>query len=228
MRASSVTAAVLGLVLMLLVCSAAYADNYTYRRTTAGDATAFLKTLRKADFPAQIGLAGGRVKPDETANLDSCNGYIPKQRDLVVAGDAETRFRNSAHSVLVDSQVTVFRSTAMAATDVRRGERMLTRTCQLQAAKQEHVKLVSYTTLGRPRCACEFAVSVSFEAKASHPNLDTLSIITAIRKGRFEATVSTTVGKVTNDAKLATAAAATALAVQGLALKAVLPRLHAI
>lgn len=212
---------------MLLVCGAAYADNYSYKRTTAGDAAAGSMTLRKADFPAQLLLAGGRVKPDETPNVDSCNGYIPKESDLVVIGDAESRLSDSAHSVVVDSQVELFRSTAMAAKDVRRGKRMLSPTCQAQTATQEHVKLVSYSLLGRPNCSCDFAVSVMFETKTPHPNLDLLVILTAVRKGKFEATVLTSVGKATNNAQSAKAAATTALGVQGLAVKATLSRLHA-
>lgn len=213
--------------LALLVCAAAYADNYTYRRTTADDTAAGAVTLRTADFPAQLRLTGGRVKPDETPNTDSCNGYIPKQRDLVVTGDAEARFHDSARSVIVDSQVEVFRSTTMAATDVQRGQRMLAPACQAQEAKQEHLKLVSYSLLGRPHCTCDFAISAMFETKTPQPNLDQLFVLTAIRKGRFEATVLTTVGKSTSDTSSAQAAVTTALGVQGLALKTTLARLHA-
>jgi hypothetical protein len=167
------------------------------------------------------------VKPDETPDGDVCNGYRPKERDLVVAGDAESRFHDSAHSVVVDSQVELFQSTAMAATDVQRGKRMLDPVCQAQAARQEHVKLVSYSLLGQPRCSCDFAVSAMIETKTERPGLDLLSFLTAIRKGRFEAAVFTSVGKPTNDSQSAEAALRTALAVQGLAVKAVLSRLHA-
>lgn len=212
---------------MLLVCGAAYADNYPYKRTAAGDAAAGSMTLRKADFPVQLQLTGGQVKPDETPNVDSCNGYIPKESDLVVTGDAESRFHDAARSVVVGSQVKLFQSTVMAATDVQRGQRMLAPACQAQAARQEHVKLVSYSLLGRPPCSCEFAVSAMFETTTPQPNLDQLFILTAIRKGRFEATVLTSVGKSMNDTQSAQAAVATALGVQGLAVKTTLSRLHA-
>lgn len=227
MRARSAAALVAALVLVLFVCGAAYAENYTFKRTTSGDAVVGAITLRKADFPAQFRLTGGRVKPDETPNTDTCNGYLPKERDLVVAGDAESRFHDGARSVLVDSQVVLFQSTAMAAADVQRGLRLLTPTCQTQMARQEHVKLVAYSLLGRPKCSCEFGVSVVFETKTSHPHLDDLMLVTAVRKGRFEATVITDVGKPTNDTQRAGAAARTALLVQGLAVKSILTRLHA-
>jgi hypothetical protein len=66
-----------------------------------------------------------------------------------------------------------------------------------------------------------------FETKTSHPNLDLLFIITAIRKGPFEATVLTNVGKTTNDTQSAEAALRTALGLQGLAVKTLVSRLHA-
>jgi hypothetical protein len=224
-RRATVAAAVVTLV--LLVCGVAYADNYTYKRTRVGDTAAASITLRKADFPARLAMSGGRIKPDETPNHDSCNGYRPKQSDLVIVGHAESRFGDRAKTLFAESEVELFQTTAMAATDVRRGQRMLVPGCQAQAARQEHLQLVSYALLGHPRCSCDFAVSARLETKTPNPNLNLLSIITAVRKGRFEATVFTSVGKSPNDAQSAAAALRTVLAVQGLAVKAVLRRLHA-
>ena len=85
-------------VVALLVCAAAYAENYTYKRTKAGDADVASMILRKTDFPAQFRLTGGRGAPDETPNTDSCNGYTPKERDLVVVGDAASTFHNANRS----------------------------------------------------------------------------------------------------------------------------------
>lgn len=214
-------------VVALALCAAAYAENYTYKRTAAGDATVGSIVLAKADFPAQLRLAGGRVKPDETPNTDSCNGYVPKQRDLVVVGDAESTFHNPDHSVIVDSQVGMFGSTTMAATDVQRSMRMLTAACQSQAAKQEHVTLVRYVLLGHPRCTCDYGVSAMLETKTAHAGIDNLMIVTVVRMGRFEASVFTNVGKSTTSTQSASAAAQTVLVVQGVALKALLSHLHA-
>jgi len=226
-RRRSTAAIVAALAAALLVCAAADADNYTYKRTAAGDATVASLILRKTDFPAQFRLTGGSTKPDETPSTDSCNGYIPKERDLVVVGDAESAFHNQNRSVVADSQVVMFRSTAMAATDVHRSLRMIAPACQAQAAKQEHVKLVRYVLLGRPRCTCDYAVSAMVETKTAHAGLDNLTIVTLIRKGRYEASVFTSVGKSTTDPQGAAQAAQTALIVQGAALKALFPRLHA-
>jgi len=211
----------------LSVCAAAYAENYTYKRTTAGDATAASMILRKADFPAQFRLTGGRGKPDETGNTDSCNGYTPKERDLVVAGDAESTFHNANRSVVVDSQVAMFQTEAMAAADVQRSLRMITPACQAQAAKEEHVKLVRYALLGHPNCTCDYAVSALLETKTAHVGLDNLMIVTFIRRGRYEATLFTNVGKSTANATSAGQAAQTALIVQGTALKVLVRRVHA-
>ena len=211
----------------LLVCAAAAADNYTYKRTAAGDATVASLILRKTDFPAQFRLTGGSTKPDETPSTDSCNGYIPKERDLVVVGDAESAFHNQNRSVVADSQVVMFRSTAMAATDVQRSLRMIAPACQAQAAKQEHVKLVRYVLLGHPRCTCDYGVSAMLETKTAHAGIDNLMVVTVFRKGRFEASVFTNVGKSTTSTQSASAAAQTVLVVQGVALKALLSHLHA-
>lgn len=226
-RRTTIVGVTLALLLVVLRCGAARADNYTYKRTRSDDARVGSMTLRKADLPATLGLTGGRIKPDETSNNDSCNGYIPKQSDLIVTGDAESRFLNGSRSIVVDSEVEVFQTSGMAATDVQRGKPMLTPACEAQSARQGHIKLVSYKLLGRPQCSCDFAFSAMLETKSSHPNLDLLFVITGIRKGRFEATVFTTVGKSMNSAQTRTAALSTALAVQALAVRASLSRLHA-
>jgi hypothetical protein len=214
-------------VVALSVCAAAYAENYTFKRTTAGDTTVASMILRKADFPAQFRLTGGRGKPDETPNTDSCNGYTPKERDLVVVGDAESTFHNANRSVVVDSQVSMFQTEAMAAADVQRSLRMITPACQAQAAKQEHVKLVRYALLGHPNCTCDYAISAMLETKTAHAGLNNLMIVTFIRQGRYEASLFTNVGKSTANATSAGQAAQTALIVQGTALKAFGPRIHA-
>jgi hypothetical protein len=214
-------------VIALTVCAAAYAENYTYKRTKAGDATVASMILRKADFPAQFRLTGGRGAPDETPNTDSCNGYTPKEHDLVVVGDASSTFQNANRSVVVYSQVGMFATSAMAAADVQRSLRMLTPACQAQAAKQEHVKLVRYALLGRPSCTCDYAVSALLETKTAHAGIDNLMIVTLMRKGRYEVSVFTNVGKSTTSTQAAAQAAQTALIVQGTALKASIPRLDA-
>jgi hypothetical protein len=209
----------------LAMCGAALANNYQYKRTAADDAKAASVALKTHDFPAQLKLSGGAVKPDETADNESCNGYQPKEADLVVTGDAETRFQNPNGSVAVDAQVEILKTASMAATDVTRSKRMLSVTCQLQAAKQDHIKLVSYVPMGAARCGCEFSASFAFETKTAKAGLDHLFVVTVMRKARTEVTLLTLVGKSTSDKQ--NAALRDALAVQGLAVKAVTARLPA-
>jgi hypothetical protein len=144
-----------------------------------------------------------------------------------VAGDAESTFHNANRSVVVDSQVAMFQTEAMAAADVQRSLRMITPACQAQAAKEEHVKLVRYALLGHPNCTCDYAVSALLETKTAHVGLDNLMIVTFIRRGRYEATLFTNVGKSTANATSAGQAAQTALIVQGTALKVLVRRVHA-
>jgi len=67
----------------------------------------------------------------------------------------------------------------------------------------------------------------SVEADFAGYEVDVLVIITAIRTGRLEASVVTTVGKTTSTTQGGDVALTTALGVQGLAVKATLSRLHA-
>ena len=209
----------------LVLCAAALANNYTFKRTATDDAKAAGGLVKGGDFPAQFHLTGGRVKPDETPDNESCNGYRPKESDLVVTGDAESSFHDSAHSVVVDSQIELLQTSTMAATDVKRSLPMLTKSCQVQEAKQDHVKLVAFIPMGPARCGCDFSQTSLYETKTSKATVDHLLLVTGMRKGRAEATVLTEVGKSTTDTQ--NAALQAALSVQGVAVKAVAARLPA-
>jgi hypothetical protein len=220
----AVSAAVIALVLVL--CGAALADNYTYRRTSRDDATAASITVKRGVFPTTLQLTGGRVKPDETPNTDTCNGRTPKQSDLVVTGDAETRYSSKTTGIAtIDSQVTLLESAAMVRTDFARQLPTLTRSCTVQQAKQEHLKLLSWKKLGAARCTCDYSTSITFETKTATPGVNLLWIMTVMRRGRVEASVVTAVAKPTSDSQNLTLRGA--LGIQGLAIKAVSSRLAA-
>jgi hypothetical protein len=221
LKQAVVSAAVIALVLAL--CGAALADNYTYRRTAQDDATAASITVKRGAFPITLQLTGGRVKPDETPNTDTCNGRTPKQSDLVVTGDAETRYSSKATGIAtIDSQVTLLRTSAMVKTDFARQLPTLTRACTTQQAKQEHLTLLSWKKLGAARCTCDYSTSVTFETKTSTPGVDLLWVMTVMRRGRVEASVVTALAKPTSDAQNLTLRGA--LGIQGLAIKAVSSR----
>jgi len=116
----------LGLVLavggafVLLVAAAALADNYRYRFASADQAAARSAVLLRSDLPMLKRWKGGAVKPDETPQTatDGCNGYLPKESDLVVTGDSETKY--SLNGAMIETQATVFRSKGMVETDWKR------------------------------------------------------------------------------------------------------------
>jgi hypothetical protein len=223
-KQAAISAALVALVLVL--CGAAFADNYTFRRTAHDDAIAASIATPKSAFPASLALAGGRVKPDETPNTDTCNGRVPKQSDLVVTGDAETRYSSKSSGIaMVDSQVTLLETAAMVKTDFARELPTLTRACSLQEAKQEHLQLVSWTRLGPARCACDYSMSFTFETGTGQPTIHLLWVGTVMRKGRVEASVLTAVVKRTSDTQ--NLALRSALGLQGLAVKAVASRFPA-
>ncbi len=210
--------------LVLALCGAALADNYSYHRVARDDASAAALTLKRSDLPASLRLTGGRVKPDETPNTETCNGYSPKESDLVVTGDAATRYSNKAAGILgVYSQVQLMKTSAMAATDVVRGARMLSRACSAQSAKSEHLKLLSFKSLGRATCACDFSDSITFETGTPNAAIHTLWVFTVMRRGRVEASLITGVGKSSADTQ--NLALRAALGIQGLAVKAISTRL---
>ena len=195
-RPAAISAVLLALVLAL--CGTALADNYTYQRIPRDNAAAAAITVRAADLPKQLGLTGGRVKPDETPNSDSCNGYHPRSSDLVVTGDAETRYTDH-RTLTVDSQVSLLKTAAMAAADVKRELPLLSSACSKQVARQEHVKLFSYRMLGPARCPCDDSLSFLMETPTKNPAVHLLMIVTVMRRGRIEASVMTGVGKSTAD-----------------------------
>lgn len=107
-------------LLALATAAAAAAENYQYRIVARDHATAAAVTLKRSDLPGLTGWTGGSVPPDRTpeTKADSCNGYLPKQSDLVVTGDAETRY--SFQGTTLVTQVQLLRTPAMVATDWHR------------------------------------------------------------------------------------------------------------
>jgi hypothetical protein len=211
------------LLVGLALAGAALADNYKFHRFPGDDALAAAIVVKEADAPTGLKLTGGPTKPDETPNTDSCNGKLPKESDLTVTGDAATDYTGKA--VEVHSQVQLFKTAAMAATDVRRQMPMLrSPACGLETAKRHHLELLSYTPLGRARCACDDSESISFETPTKKANLHVFFIFTAMRRGRVEATIMTGVGKSTSDKNFV--AVREALVIQGSEILAVSKRLH--
>jgi hypothetical protein len=107
-------------LLALVTAASAAAENYQYKIVAKDKAAAAAVALKRSDLPGLAGWTGGSVRPDRTpqTNADRCNGYLPKQSDLVVTGDAETKYR--LQTTTIDTQVQLLRTPAMVATDWHR------------------------------------------------------------------------------------------------------------
>lgn len=219
----AVCSAAAATLLVLALCGAALADNYQFDRVPGDDAAAAAIAVKATDAPTGLKLTGGPTKPDETPTTDSCNGIRPKESDLVVTGAAATDL--SARAVSVHSEVELFKTTAMAATDDRRQMPMLrSAACGFQQAKQHHLKLIYFKPLGRARCLCDDSESITFEIPTKKAGLHVVYLYTAMRRGRTEVTILTGVGKSTNDKN--GLAVREALVIQGTAILAVSKRLN--
>ena len=189
-------AAVVAGVLALVAAGAASAENYRFDRTHIDDSTAASVALKPTDFPAAWRLHGGRTAPDETPSTASCGGYTPKLSDLVVTGDAASAYTDPRHSIDVRSRVDLFGTAKMARADFARQKPLLTARCGPIVARERHLDVVgAYRNLGRWPCGCDDSETVSFEVVSPRtPSVHLVFVVTTIRFGRVEATVTTAVG----------------------------------
>jgi hypothetical protein len=209
------------------VADAALTENYQYKRTAQDDAKAGAIVFQRSDLPPALkSLKGGRIKPDETPTTsnDRCNGYLPKQSDLVVTGDAASRYADGAGTGEIDTQVSLFKTAAMAAADWNRQWPTMNASCIREAMAnglKSGESVGSVTRLPSLRCSYQNA-SFMFEETYSSPGKPTLKyvfFVTELRLGRAEAVVFTLLREMRPNAKTV------ALNVQGGVLKAMQSRL---
>jgi hypothetical protein len=221
-----IVAGVAALVFTALA-DAALTENYQYKRTAQDDAKAGAIVFQRSDLPPALkSLKGGRIKPDETPSTskDRCNGYLPKQSDLVVTGDAASRYADGAGTGLIETQVSLFKTAAMAAADWNRQSSTMNASC-IREAMANRLKsgenVGSVTRLPSLRCSYQNA-SVMFEVTYSSPGKPRIKyvfFVTELRRERAEATVFTSLREMRANAKIV------ALNLQGGVLKAVQSRL---
>jgi hypothetical protein len=122
-------------VVAAAVAVSAPADNYRFAKTPADNLLAKVAVLKRTDLPSTSTLRGGLVKPDEspTTVSDSCNGRSPKESDLVVTGDAASRFADPSGALVIYTQAAVFSTSTMAAADVARSLPFINEACMRQA-----------------------------------------------------------------------------------------------
>jgi hypothetical protein len=107
--------AVLGALVLAATAAAGTADHNQIKLTAKDQAAAKRVVLRAADLGGA--WLGGYVKPDLNDAL-VCANYHPKQSDLVLTGEAESKF--SVTGGQLDSVAQVFRTPAMVETDWHR------------------------------------------------------------------------------------------------------------
>ena len=207
------------------LADAALTENYQYKRTAQDDAKAGAIVFQRSDLPLALkSLKGGRIKPDETpaTSKDRCDGYLPKQSDLAITGDAESRYSDGG-LLAFDTQVSLFKTAAMASLDWSRQSPTMNASCIRKAAANANSgeSLASVIRLPSIPCGCQNA-SFALEVSYSHPgkpNSHYVFVATELRLGRAEASVLTTLREVDATAKRV------ALNVQSGVLKAVQSRL---
>ena len=220
-----IVAVVAALALTTLANAATPIEKYQYKRTAEDDAKAAAMVFQRSDLPPALvkTLKGGRVKPDETPG-DACDGRVAKQSDLAVTGDAESRYSDSVGVLGIDTQVSLFKTAAMASLNWNRQKSTMTATCFRQIlAKQRNPgeSLVSLTTLPALRCGyhnASFVLELTYNYPGK-PRIHYVFVITALQSGRTQAMVATSLREM--DATAPTRA----LNLQGIVLKAVRSRL---
>lgn len=222
--AATGTVAAFSLATALAAWAAATGENYRYQRTRADDAVAAAVTLRRADLPKTSTVQGGPSKPDETAETarDACNGRLQVEHDLVVTGDAHSSFRDPTGILELESQVRLFRSAKMAATDFGRDVASATRDCLAQTLARDNPpeKLVSFRKLGSVKGVTSQSWLLEFSVPSSAQAPQVALALTEAVKGRTKVQLATGLAELQKDAP------SVALRVQATALAAVVARLH--
>jgi hypothetical protein len=182
------------LALALVAVGAAAAENYQYRIVAKDKALASSIVLKQTELPGPAGWTGGAVKPDRSGQTeaDRCNGYLAKQSDLVVTGDAETRY--SFQATQIDTQVDLFRTAAMVEKDWQRNAlhpglvECLRKGFATRLPKTERfvsLNKVAYPRFGTHTLAFRMLFDVITKSGAIHAGMDVIYF----SRGRTEATL---------------------------------------
>jgi hypothetical protein len=182
-------------VAALALAASAAAENYQYKLVAKDVTTASHVVLQRTDLGGLSGWTGGKVAPDRTPETekDRCNGYLPKQSDLVVTGDAATTFKLSGAAV-IHTEVNILKTPAMVVTDWQRTVghagflTCLRQSAQRELGKTEHVISVTklpYSTWGTKSAAYRVLFNTTANGKTLRVALDEV----AFYRGRTEVAV---------------------------------------
>jgi hypothetical protein len=194
MRSRLLTNGVALCAIALVAAGAAAAENYQFKIVAKDKATAASVVATRADLGGLSGWTGGAVKPDRSpeGTADRCNGYLPKESDLVVTGDAETKY--SFQATTIDTQIQLLRTSAMVATDWRRSMEIpdylscARKAFGSQLPKSERFvsfTKLPYSTFGTKSAAYRALISLTSAGRSIRVAVD----IIAFYRGRTEATI---------------------------------------
>lgn len=177
----------------LVACGVAAADNWQIRFTAEGQAAASAAVVARADLPVGADWSGVAVKPN-LASAPLCNGWNPKQSDLVVNGAAEMRWQSTA--LIFDSQASVLKTPTMVKLDWQRT--MLapqTDSCLRKTVKDQlpvTASLVSFKRLAFPQVATYVrAYRALLDIAGSVSSVRFMTDIVVVGTGRTELTLLT-------------------------------------
>ncbi len=182
-------------VVALSLAASALAENYQFAKTRADVQLARRTVLTRADLPKASLVRGGFIKPDESASsaADSCNGRNPKESDLVVTGDAASRFVDPSGVLAIYSQSTVFKDGRMAVADVTRGLPFMNATCLRHAMEQSNTThFVSFKRLASLPGYLNASYVLNFTRQTpGQGSVGFLMAVSVIEHGRTEVLVMT-------------------------------------
>jgi hypothetical protein len=113
----SLVSVVVAQVAALALCTAAWADKEKVEIVAADQALAKNALVRLGDLGNPAGWSGGPTKPTPPSSF-TCGSYTAKQSDLVLTGNAASRWTHSG--LEIDSETQVLRTANMVALDWRR------------------------------------------------------------------------------------------------------------
>jgi hypothetical protein len=179
----------------LAFAGAAAADKEKVQLTAADQAKAKATVLRLADLGGpKSGWSGGLAKVSTTTSLE-CNGYNPKQSDLVVTGRAESSF---AHVGLqFNSEVELLKTVRMVKLDWRRSVDQPALVNCLEHVLSKNLsageRFASFRRLTFPKVGDESAMFRGIvDVKAGAQAVKVMVDVAVIGVGRSEITLITT------------------------------------